>query len=323
MALIATESINRCNNCGGAGFDEIARSPDFEYATCENEFVFGRCRTCGLVHLLNRPSIDTLSTIYPASYIPHRFNEHLGPFITRLRNIVQGGKVRAIARYAAPDATIVDVGPGNGELLRILRDLGDKSWKLVGVDFADDAVQAVTEIGARGIKSRFEDLRWPDAAPPRIVIMNQVIEHLADPAAAIAKAFDILPPGGALVIETPSTAAWDARMFRGRHWGGWHTPRHWVLYDEATLRSALERSGFEVVETSYLLSPNFWLQSVHHYLSDRARLPRLAKLFDVKNFPMLAIASALDLVQRTITGKTSNFRMVGRKPRANDPRQEA
>jgi hypothetical protein len=144
--------------------------------------------------------------------------------------------------------------------------------------------------------------------------MNQLIEHLDDPSAAVIKAYDILKPGGVLFIETPSTDAWDYRLFRRRYWGGWHTPRHWHLFRVETLSDLVRRSGFKVVETKHILSPNFWLQSIHHFLGERVGTSRLARLFDVSVLPSLVFATAIDVVQVATTGKTSNFRLVAQKP---------
>lgn len=310
---IETVEAVTCCSCGSRETIEIARSRDFEYDTCSNEFRFARCSACGVVRLIDRPSITALEVIYPPEYIPHRFEEHLGPFIARVRAAVQGRRVRPLRALFGADAFIVDVGPGDGELLRSLRAYGPSSWRLLGVDFSATAVETLRTSGFEAVHSRFESLVW-DLEPPDAVIMNQVIEHLEDPAAAAARAFEMLAPGGLLVVETPSTDAWDARLFRRRYWGGWHTPRHWVLFEPATLSAMLERVGFEVIETTPLLSPNFWLQSIHHAVSERWRAPRLAAFFDVSHVVPLAAASGVDIVQRAVRGRTSNFRMVGRKP---------
>jgi hypothetical protein len=117
------------------------------------------------------------------------------------------------------------------------------------------------------------------------------------------------------MIETPSVKAWDAKWFQRRYWGGWHTPRHWTLYTPHSLGVLLERNGFEVAEVGHILSPNFWLQSVHHWMSERGSVLRwMAPFFDVKHVLPLCAASAFDLLQLKLCGTTSNFRMIGRKP---------
>jgi predicted SAM-dependent methyltransferase len=182
------------------------------------------------------------------------------------------------------------------------------------VDIADQAIASLARSGIEGRAGRFEAMAWEEPAPD-VIVMNQVIEHLDDPAAVVRRAYELLKPGGVLMLETPSVDAWDARWFRERYWGGWHTPRHWTLYTPETLGHLVQSAGFEVIEIQHLLSPNFWLQSVHHWMSERGSvLRRLAPFFDVKHAIPLCAATALDMFQLAVTGKTSNFRLVGRKP---------
>jgi 2-polyprenyl-3-methyl-5-hydroxy-6-metoxy-1,4-benzoquinol methylase len=316
MTTIKTTQVT-CNNCGSDSYEEIARTKDFEYETCENEFIFVRCTSCGLVYLQNRPCTSELSIIYPSDYIPYHFNEYLGSLIASLRNFVQKRKIKAIAHYAQPECTIIDVGCGSGELLRIAQKFGDTSWRLIGVDFAEEAMINLKRFNIEGQRGRFETMNWEESLLPQVIVMNQVIEHLDNPFQVVARAFELLQPEGVLVIETPSIEGWDAQLFQKRYWGGWHTPRHWNLYDQNTLEFLLRKNGFEIVETTYLLSPNFWLQSLHHLIVERLAMPRLARFFDVSFLPALAIATVGDYIQKTLRKRTSNFRMVGRKPKFN------
>ena len=313
MTNLQIEDVVSCNNCGSESNHYVGGGRDFEYETCLDEFSFVSCEACGLVWLKTRPAISELTVIYPKEYIPHRFHEHLGSTISRLRSRVQKFKVNKIKDLMPEKATIIDVGPGNGEFLDLIRRHGRAHWDLWGIDFSSEAVTNLEQLGFRAIESRFEEVEW-QAEPPHLISMNQVIEHLDDPASAIEKAYDMLAPGGYIFIETPSTNSWDYNLFKKRYWGGWHTPRHWVLYDEKSLQYLLEAKGFEVVETNYLLSPNFWLQSMHHLIDEKLGWKKVADYFDVAHFMPLCIASGIDVIQRAVTKKTSNFRMIGRKP---------
>ena len=313
MSYVETIVVTECNNCGSTQQTEVGRGVDFEYHTCQNEFTFVQCELCGLVYLRDRPQSFTLEQIYPTNYIPHRFHEHLGGFISKLRSFVQRRKIATVNTYLGKNAIVVDVGSGNGELLGLLQKYGDSTWKLYGVDFAHEAIEAVKSLGLNAIQSRFEVLEWRGPSPNGI-IMNQVIEHLEDPAGSVNHAFKILAPGGFLIIETPSIDSWDYSLFHKRYWGGWHIPRHWVLYNEKTLSNLLKQNGFEILEVSYLLSPNFWLQSAHHMILEKWRLPRVASFFDVSCLPFLILASALDIFQKSVHSRTSNFRIVAQKP---------
>lgn len=309
MTFVRTVDV-ACNTCGSSDATEVARSRDYEFHTCENEFVFVRCVPCGHVYLRNRPDLSELSTIYPTSY--YQFNEFLGPRVTWLRSLSQRTKLAPLRRYCGPGSVIADVGCGNGELLRVAQQYGDPSWRLVGVDFSPDACAHLERMGIDNYCGIFETLTWT-GDPPNAIVMNQVIEHLEDPRASVARAHALLAPGGVLILETPSTDAWDARWFFDRYWGGWHCPRHWHLYTPETLAALLSAQGFDVIETTFLLNPYTWLHSLRNVVTERLGYPGVGRLFSERSVIALAAVSALDVVQRAARGRTSNMRLVARK----------
>ena len=121
-----------------------------------------------------------------------------------------------------------------------------------------------------------------------------------------------LRPGGHIIIETPDTRGIDARWFSQRYWGGYHIPRHMVLFNQQNLRELVERCGLRVVETVHLASPAFWVQSLHHAASE-SRMPSLASLCTLRNIPLMMLFSAFDLARGTMM-PTSNQRLVAQAP---------
>lgn len=307
MELIDTS----CNNCGSLNGREIAQGPDFEYRCTEDEFTMMQCNACGLVFLNPRPASSELSTIYPEHYIPYRFDQYLSPAMSRVRMFMQKSKVKAVKRLASPGAVIWDVGCGGGFLLQCLKQYGLPSWHLLGIDISEPALEKVRVRGIDTHCSRFESMD-PEPESVDVIILNQVIEHLDNPAAVVAKAQFALKVGGYLFIETPSLDGWDAMWFRSRHWGGWHFPRHWTLYTRATLGQLLNRSGFSIVDMRWLLSPNFWVQSVHHWLVDHGASEAIARFVDCRNVFLMCCFSGVDVLQ-SLFGHTSNMRVVARK----------
>jgi len=300
-----------CNLCGSVSRDVIARGPDFEYRTSDLEFSVVRCRKCNFVYLSPRPDVSELDRIYPPHYIPYRFDNYLSPLVRWLRMRVQMGKVRALARFAPENAAILDVGCGGGFFLQCLREHGSPGWRLTGSDFSGSAMDRVRRMNFEAIPGDFSTQSIPNESYD-VVVLNQVIEHMADPSAIVTKAYRVLRPGGVIFVETPSLEGWDAQLFRKRCWGGYHFPRHWSFFTQESLGRLLATNGFVVVETTWLLSPNFWAQSVHHWLTDRGVNERAAMFFDCKNPLALAVFSLVDLAQKAFA-HTSNLRMAGRK----------
>jgi 2-polyprenyl-3-methyl-5-hydroxy-6-metoxy-1,4-benzoquinol methylase len=299
-----------CSTCGSREAEEVGRSRDHEFASCDNEFVFVRCRACGLTYLRNRPAPDTLGIIYPPSY--YRYAAFLGPITTRLRAVVQGGRVRTLRRWLSSGATVMEVGCGEGQLLQAIKADGDPSWRVVGVDISEEACEALRRTGLEMRCAQFEDLDWP-AATVDIVIMNQVIEHLADPRACVARAAALLRPGGLLLIETPSVGSWDRDWVAPDKWGGWHCPRHWSLYTRESLSALLEQQGLRVERTEYLLSPFIWAHTLQNVVRERPAWRWVSGLLSERSVPALLAYGVIDTVQRWTLGRTSNMRVVARK----------
>ena len=287
----------------------IAHGRDFEYATTDDqEFSFVRCMNCNCVLLDPRPVDDVIGSLYPAHYEPYRFAQ-LPLLVRKGRDFVQRAKVSAVKRYAPAGARIVDVGCGAGALLRLLREHGDPSWQLCGWDYPGAHLERLTRDG-------FDIIAGPidaEHAPTNVdlFVLNQVIEHFAHPDRILSLLARSLRNGGHIVLETPNIDGLDARWFRARHWGGYHIPRHMVLFDTRSLGALVQRHGFALVETKNLASPAFWVQSLHHAAVE-SKLAPLAGLCNLRNLPLVAAFSLCDLA-RSPFAATSNQRLVARK----------
>lgn len=286
----------------------VAKGPDFEYRTTgDQEFTLARCATCGTIVLDPRPVDAAIASLYPPEYEPYHF-ETLSPLVKIGRDIVQKRKTRVIVKHAAPDATIVDVGCGGGALLRALRTEGSR-YRLIGWDYPGPHLEALALDGFETIAAPLDSADAPTGVD--IFVLNQVIEHVPYPERLVAKLVQGLKVGGYLVIETPNTRSLDARWFGRRYWGGYHIPRHMVLFDDQSLRRLIEHAGLRTVEASALASPAFWVQSGHHAAVESAVAP-IARGFSLRNAPLVALVTAIDLVWSRF-GPTGNQRLVAQR----------
>ena len=301
-----------CPLCpGGAARTAVASGVDFEYRTVPDSFHFVRCEGCGTFLLDPRPADEEIQRLYPSDYGPYRFDRLPAP-VRAARDFVQRKKVAALLPHAPEGAHVVDLGCGGGALLRLMRKYGRASWKLSGWDLPGPHLDRVEQEGFAVIRGAFEQGLVSDASVDAFVL-NQVIEHFPEPARVLAVLARALKPGGVLVIETPNVDGLDARWFRRRHWGGYHFPRHLVLFDERTLAELVRRAGLEVAESARLASPSFWLHSFHHAAEESRSFRWTRPLFTKANILALASATAFDVI-RARFGPTSNLRIVARRP---------
>ncbi len=307
---IATTTPQACMSHPGAGVETVAHGYDFEYQTCANLFEIRRHEDGGPWYVFPQPAPETLDVIYPPDYGPFQFEQLRGPS-RWARDAVQRLKAARIVRVAGRDGKILDVGTGSGALLRQLRHLGIPSESLYANDFSAHSLRALANDGFRVLAGPAELIESTERF--QVICLNQVLEHMAQPVEVVRRLAGLLAPGGHLYIETPSTDGLDCRLFRRRYWGGYHFPRHFFLFNEASLTRLLLEAGLEVREVTYLASPAFWIQCFHHALYDRGWF-RLARFFTIKNPLLLAAATAVDRCTVMIGGRTSNIRIIGRKP---------
>jgi hypothetical protein len=75
--------------------------------------------------------------------------------------------------------------------------------------------------------------------------MWDTIEHVPSPDRFVAKAFELLRPGGYLFMTTGDIDSVVARL-QGPRWRQIHPPTHLSYFSRRTLTRMLERAGFEV-----------------------------------------------------------------------------
>jgi 2-polyprenyl-3-methyl-5-hydroxy-6-metoxy-1,4-benzoquinol methylase len=299
-----------CALCDGRGGEPLAAGPDFEYDTTRSELTIWRC-PCGGAYLDPRPAPSALARIYPPDYYSYDFAQKLGPLVMRFKAFAERAKVRAYAPFLAPGARVLDVGCGDGHLLADLRDRVGGGLRLEGVEFSAAAAAAAERAGFHVYRAPVEEVELPAGAFD-LVIMNQLIEHVREPAAVLARVARALRPGGHIFIETPNLDSLDARLFRRRYWGGYHLPRHFHLFDTHTLPRLVRRAGLVPVVLKPLVCPQFWIISMHNWLCDRGARAAAKRIFSPFNPAWLASFTAVELVHQRLWW-TSNLQLVARQ----------
>jgi SAM-dependent methyltransferase len=311
---LSLESVGCCI-CETDDATPIAVGEDFEYRTSEDTFLAMRCNNCGLVYLNPRPSLDELSRIYPQNYHAFEFNEERFGFVYKVRRRLEARRMLSWCRDLGDDARIIDVGCGDGFHLRLLRDFGKPGWKLEGVDSDDRAVMAAVRDGLQVHQGTVEQLELPEASYD-LALLIQTIEHVADPPAVLRAVRSLLKPGGTLVIVTDNTDSPDFRFFKGRHWGGYHFPRHWNLFNDESLRALAGKVEMEVDSLSTIVSPVNWVYSIRNTLVDWHKPQWLINRFSLESPGSLAAFTVFDSLHQ-LGGRGALLRAILRKPMEN------
>jgi methionine biosynthesis protein MetW len=157
---------------------------------------------------------------------------------------------RALALLPAGGSAL-DLGCASGGLLALLR---PRAGHLAGLELSETAARAAAQIGDEVVQGALEDRDLPFAAGAfDLVVLADVLEHLSDPAAALARAAGWCRPGGAILVSVPNVAHWSARLAlaRGR-WpqeeSGTFDSSHLRWFTRASLRELLTGAGLVDVE---------------------------------------------------------------------------
>jgi 2-polyprenyl-3-methyl-5-hydroxy-6-metoxy-1,4-benzoquinol methylase len=137
--------------------------------------------------------------------------------------------------------------------------MADRGWQVTGLDAAVGAVNQVRD--QHGLTALAGTLPHPDLRPGSfdVVTMWHSLEHVHQPATILRAAYELLVPGGKLVVATPNIDGLPFRLF-GRSWFGLDLPRHLIHFTPATLTSMLQTTGFRT-EPVRFLRHNDWLRS--------------------------------------------------------------
>ncbi len=161
---------------------------------------------------------------------------------------------------------ILDVGGGVGEVSSLFVREGGGATAMV-VDPDERSIEVARSRGLDGFAGTVEDFETDERYD--LVLMLNLIEHVADPIGVMAKAAELVDPGGLIWLQTPNFRALDGRLFRHRNWAGYHCPRHWAIFSEDGLRMALARAGLEAVTFRRTQGGGFWAQSLLGLPRDR------------------------------------------------------
>ena len=189
------------------------------------------CRRCGNAFVPDSAVPDDLESLYTSAYFGggeatgYPSYEADGPLIERsLRR-----RMRWLAELA-PKGRLLDVGAAYGFGLRAARAEG---FDAMGVEISPEAADAARRrAGVPVIAGDFLEVDIPGTFA--VITMFDVLEHMRDPRACIARSRELLAPGGILAIETGDLASPWARLL-GTRWYFLDPPQHLSYFTAAGL----------------------------------------------------------------------------------------
>ncbi len=202
------------------------------------------CAACRTAFVSPPPSYSQLAAFYQTFHLEL---EDGGCYSLAEQRTSQDfpAKIAWMKRSGVHDgSTVLDVGCGRGYFLRACQDAGLRPQGIdlsqTAVDFARDHLRVDALCGT--LRELLPTLPQVDA-----VTLWATIEHLPDPAAALASIRSALKSGGQLFLDTGVTHTWLDRLLPGRtQW--YDPPQHLWVFSVQGLQHLLTSAGFELLE---------------------------------------------------------------------------
>lgn len=315
--------MNRCDKkwmncpvCNSADGRIFAQASDIEYYTSDEIFNYIQCPSCDTIYL-DSPPVDQLSKIYPANYYSYDASSKGFLFLEKIKIFFDTRTFRKLLfnkNNKKKSIKILDIGGGTGWLLNRIQKTISKKIETHIVDL-DENAKAMAELAGHIFHcspiENFTSLEKFD-----LIIMFNLIEHVADPASVLKKVKNLLADGGAVIIKTPNINSLDCRLFQHDYWGGLHCPRHWVLFTRDGFVNLVEQLGFYCVNARYTQGAPFWTTSILFKLA-KWRLICISSRRPLLKHPLflflLALTAAFDFIRLPFFPTSQVFYVIKNK----------
>jgi 2-polyprenyl-3-methyl-5-hydroxy-6-metoxy-1,4-benzoquinol methylase/tetratricopeptide (TPR) repeat protein len=155
---------------------------------------------------------------------------------------------------------ILDVGCGAGALGKLLKEERGVE-EVCGVEFIEEAYERACKVLDRVLLGNIEEMALPwDDGHFDCIICADVLEHLTDPSAVLAKLNRVLAPHGVIVISVPNARFFD--VIQMLSYGSWTyceqgimDATHLRFFTRTDLRTMIENGGMDTIE---ILPLNQW-----------------------------------------------------------------
>ncbi|MCY7350060.1 MAG: class I SAM-dependent methyltransferase [Cytophagaceae bacterium] len=248
-----------CSVCGNSTGNRTFEAREMMFGTGDR-FTYLECGNCGCVQLPDVPA--DLSPFYPPNY--YSFTPAIAKtgrklLMKRLRDRYaatgRGVLGRLLYQYPLgphpalhalsavalkPNSAILDVGCGQGNLLRELQDIGFTN--LLGVDpfLAHDLEYPG---GLRILKRSLAEI----SGHFDLIMLHHVFEHLPNPQEMLGQMAERLAPGGTVLLRIPVADSYAYRHY-GADWAQLDAPRHLFLHTRRSIQQLGNAVGLRVVK---------------------------------------------------------------------------
>ncbi|MCK4794613.1 MAG: class I SAM-dependent methyltransferase [Desulfobacteraceae bacterium] len=223
-----------CNICGGTLGRVLINCSNYDIVTCNQ---------CGLVFVDSQFDDEQLQKFYTQDYYTGKWEKVYKDYISEQEQRIKAFRARLMElRKYSDSGRLLEVGCAAGFFLKVASD----SFEVQGIELSEFS----SEYGRKTLHQQIHtgsvfsaDLQPNDFD---VVVMWDVIEHLADPRATLMEIRRTLKRGGILGLSTGNIGSFRARWNLGS-WKLLAPPWHLYYYSKKTLCYLLRELRYEVL----------------------------------------------------------------------------
>ena len=232
-----------CPLCGASGQIPYANCTDFSVS--KESFTLMRCPSCGVVYTLDPPSEEEMSNYYNQKLnLKLKLGDSPSGLIGRLyyhvRNRMLRKKVRIVESQAyRTGGSLLNYGAKTGFFSYKMERRG---WKVTSVErYHEERLFSLEMFHHRMID--IPEMKSLHPGTFDVITMWHVFEHSHNPNQLLDRFYELLRPGGILVIACPNIRSTDAMLY-GPYWAAYDVPRHIWHFNPNSITGLLQRHGF-------------------------------------------------------------------------------
>lgn len=200
------------------------------------------------------PVPPDLSSYYKSEdYISHTDkNENFQDRVYQIVKRIMLSRKAAWIEKEIRKGNLLDYGCGTGTFVEFMESRG---WHSFGIEPDDDA-RSIAHKRSENIYKSLEKLQNEKFS---VITLWHVLEHIPDYLEILINLFQLLKPGGILVIAVPNPNSYDAKFYKN-NWAAWDVPRHLWHFSREGLKRELENNfSIKLLKEKPLIFDSFYV----------------------------------------------------------------
>ncbi|WP_299223549.1 class I SAM-dependent methyltransferase [uncultured Psychroserpens sp.] len=160
-----------------------------------------------------------------------------------VKRIALKRKLKLINSFSLKGKTLLDVGCGTGDFLKIAK---DNNWKVFGIEPNENA-RVISNLKTNNCVFDTIQLSKFKKGTFDVITLWHVLEHLPKLQEHISIFESLLKSNGRLVIAVPNFKSYDAQYYKDS-WAAYDVPRHLWHFSQNAISKLVEKENMKVVK---------------------------------------------------------------------------